>query len=87
MSLEAELIAATAAVILAIASLGWFAYHRHERTYRKLEGIHEDMAGEMKTLHTRADREGAESIWALQGVRAAIEMLRAQVVALFRRDK
>ena len=41
----------------------------------------------MESLHNRADREIAERTWSLQGIRAAIEMLRTQVIALFRGDK
>jgi hypothetical protein len=87
LELETQIELGTVLVILAILCLGLFAHHRHERTRRQLKDLHRDLTGSMESLHDRADREGAERNWMLQGIRSSLEMLRVQVVALFRRDK
>jgi len=74
-------------ILLAIIALGVFAHFRHGRTDGKLDQMRDDMQGEFMAAHTRADREGQERNWMLQGIRSSLEMLRVQVIALFRRDK
>jgi len=71
-------------VLLGILALGIYLSARHERTQETLERMHEDLQGGLHTLHTRADREGAERGWSIQGIRNAIELLRLQVLSLFR---
>lgn len=78
-------LALTTCLIVGIALAVTVFNNRRLRT--KLDVMHRDIAAGMHTLHERSDREIHERSWVIQGIRSSLEMLRIQIISLFRHEK